>query len=76
MYVFNFFLQKETKETFLESLLNLSQQWYQDRDRVLKNGPSSGASPSPRFCAFMQFLNEMYCEVFIYLVHDINLLII
>ncbi|XP_021927475.1 uncharacterized protein LOC110833560 isoform X3 [Zootermopsis nevadensis] len=56
-------IEKETKETFLESLLNLSQQWYQDRDRVLKNGPSSGASPSPRFCAFMQFLNEMYCEL-------------
>ncbi|XP_069684484.1 uncharacterized protein [Periplaneta americana] len=56
-------IEKETKETFLESLLNLCQQWYQERDRVLKSGSSSGASPSPRFCAFMQFLNEMYCEL-------------
>jgi hypothetical protein len=56
-------LQKETKETFLESLLNLCQQWYQERDRALKNVSNVGASPNPRFCAFMQFLNEMYCEV-------------
>ncbi|KAJ9596378.1 hypothetical protein L9F63_012586 [Diploptera punctata] len=56
-------IEKETKETFLESLLNLCQQWYQERDRVLKNTSSYGASPSPRFCAFMQFLNEMYCEL-------------
>lgn len=56
-------IEKETKETFLESLLNLCQQWYQERDRVLKNASSCGASPNPRFCAFMQFLNEMYCEL-------------
>ncbi|PNF28717.1 hypothetical protein B7P43_G07857 [Cryptotermes secundus] len=56
-------IEKETKETFLESLLNLCQQWYQERDRVLKNVLSCGASPNPRFCAFMQFLNEMYCEL-------------
>lgn len=56
-------IEKETKETFLESLLNLCQQWYQERDRVLKNGSNIGASPVPHFCAFMQFLNEMYCEL-------------
>lgn len=56
-------IEKETKETFLESLLNLCQQWYQERERVLKTSSSSGASPNPRFCAFIHFLNEMYCEL-------------
>ncbi|XP_066998065.2 CBP80/20-dependent translation initiation factor isoform X2 [Anabrus simplex] len=52
-------IEKEKKETFLESLLNTCQQWYQERDRVLRGVGSS----SIRYCAFVQFLNEMYCEL-------------
>ncbi|XP_063221405.1 CBP80/20-dependent translation initiation factor isoform X2 [Bacillus rossius redtenbacheri] len=51
-------IEKEQEETFLESLLNTCRQWCQERDRILKSGPST-----TRFCAFMQFLNEMYCEL-------------
>nr|CAD7199100.1 unnamed protein product [Timema douglasi] len=50
-------LAKEHKETFLESLLNTCRQWCQERDKILKQGGGT-----TRFCAFMQFLNEMYCE--------------
>lgn len=49
-------IEKEKKETFLESLLNTCQQWYQERNRVLKGTPN-------KFPAFMAFLNEMYCQV-------------
>lgn len=49
-------IEKEKKETFLESLLNTCQQWYQERDRMLKGTP-------PKAPAFMAFLNEMYCQV-------------
>lgn len=49
-------IEKENKETFLESLLNTCQQWYQERDRILKG-------TSPKISAFMAFLNEMYCQV-------------
>ncbi|XP_049863851.1 uncharacterized protein LOC126362599 isoform X2 [Schistocerca gregaria] len=52
-------IEKEKKETFLESLLNTCQQWYQERERVLK---SNGASNN-RYCAFIHFVNEMYCEL-------------
>lgn len=52
-----FLMQKETKETFLESLLNICQQWYQDRVRMLYDGTNN------RFNAFMVFLYEMYCQV-------------
>ena len=50
--------QKEGKETFLESLLNTCQQWYQDHCRALHD-----VSACHRFAAFMTFLNEMYCQV-------------
>nr|CAD7407204.1 unnamed protein product [Timema poppensis] len=50
-------IEKEHKETFLESLLNTCRQWCQERDKILKQGGGT-----TRFCAFMQFLNEMYCE--------------
>lgn len=55
-------IEKEKKETFLESLLNTCQQWYQERDRVLRSTGPSGTSNS-RYCAFMHFVNEMYCEL-------------
>ncbi|KAL7305241.1 hypothetical protein TKK_0002626 [Trichogramma kaykai] len=45
-------IQKEVKETFLESLLNTCQQWYQEKKQTYKN-----------FSAFMIFLNEMYCQL-------------
>ncbi|XP_076673914.1 uncharacterized protein LOC143372016 isoform X2 [Andrena cerasifolii] len=51
-------IEKEAKETFLESLLNTCQQWYQDRVRILYDGSSYH-----RYSAFMTFLNEMYCQL-------------
>ncbi|CAK9823241.1 CBP80/20-dependent translation initiation factor [Anthophora retusa] len=51
-------IEKETKETFLESLLNTCQQWYQDRVKILYDGSSYH-----RYSAFMTFLNEMYCQL-------------
>ncbi|XP_075220807.1 uncharacterized protein LOC142324067 isoform X2 [Lycorma delicatula] len=46
-------IEKEKKETFLESLLNMCQLWYQERDKVLKS----------KYPPFMGFLNEMYCQL-------------
>ncbi|XP_029676440.1 uncharacterized protein LOC115243505 isoform X1 [Formica exsecta] len=51
-------IEKETKETFLESLLNMCQQWYQDRARLLYDNTTCY-----RYSAFMTFLNEMYCQL-------------
>ncbi|XP_029032875.1 uncharacterized protein LOC117605500 isoform X1 [Osmia lignaria lignaria] len=51
-------IEKESKETFLESLLNTCQQWYQDRAKLLYDGSSCH-----RYSAFMTFLNEMYCQL-------------
>ncbi|XP_020282328.1 MIF4G domain-containing protein isoform X2 [Pseudomyrmex gracilis] len=51
-------IEKETKETFLESLLNTCQQWYQDRAKLLHDDLSCH-----RYSAFMMFLNEMYCQL-------------
>ncbi|XP_053988005.1 CBP80/20-dependent translation initiation factor [Hylaeus volcanicus] len=51
-------IEKEAKETFLESLLNTCQQWYQDRVKILYDGSSYH-----RYSAFMTFLNEMYCQL-------------
>ncbi|XP_012227028.1 CBP80/20-dependent translation initiation factor isoform X2 [Linepithema humile] len=51
-------IEKEMKETFLESLLNTCQQWYQDRARLLHDGATYH-----RYSAFMTFLNEMYCQL-------------
>ncbi|XP_043512395.1 CBP80/20-dependent translation initiation factor isoform X1 [Frieseomelitta varia] len=50
-------IEKETKETFLESLLNICQQWYQDRVMKLYDGSNY------RYSAFMTFMNEMYCQL-------------
>ncbi|EEB10031.1 hypothetical protein Phum_PHUM011900 [Pediculus humanus corporis] len=49
-------IEKEKKETFLESLLNTCQQWYQERNQLLKGTPN-------KFPTYMAFLNEMYCQV-------------
>lgn len=46
-------IEKEKKETFLESLLNMCQLWYQERDKFLTS----------RYPSFMAFLNEMYCQL-------------
>lgn len=59
-------IEKEKNETFLESLLNTCQLWYQNREKYLKaSSPSSGSSGAPivRYPAFMAFLNEMYCQL-------------
>ena len=45
-------IEREKKETFLESLLNTCQEWYHERDRLLPT--------SPRWAAFMSFLNDLY----------------
>lgn len=56
-------IAKEQKETFLEALLNLCRQWYQERDKVL-GPPMNIKNPSrPRFTAFMAFLTEMFCQL-------------
>jgi len=49
-------IEREKKETFLESLLNSCQEWYHERNALLR---SSSSSPG-RWSAFMCFLNEMY----------------
>ncbi|XP_015115024.1 MIF4G domain-containing protein [Diachasma alloeum] len=51
-------IEKEVKETFLESLLNMCQQWYQDQSRSIDD-----VSSCHKFAAFMTFLNEMYCQL-------------
>jgi hypothetical protein len=49
-------IEREKKETFLESLLNTCQEWYHERGDLLR----SSTSPPGRWPAFMAFLNEMY----------------
>jgi hypothetical protein len=51
-------IEKEVKETFLESLLNTCQQWYQERSRLQQDGAACH-----HFSAFMTFLSEMYCQL-------------
>lgn len=53
-------IEKEKTETFLESLINLCQQWYQERDRILRNVKAGDGS---KFTAFMWFLTEMSCQL-------------
>jgi len=50
-------IEREKKETFLESLLNTCQEWYHERNSLLRCGPDSSHG---RWSAFMSFLNEMY----------------
>jgi len=54
----SYVIEKETKETFLESLLNTCQESFQERDRLLR---SAGSSQS--WVAFINFLNEMYLQL-------------
>ncbi|CAG9799044.1 unnamed protein product [Chironomus riparius] len=56
-------ISKEQKETFLEALLNLCRQYYQERDKVLGSIPNSKNPSRPRFTAFMAFLTEMFCQL-------------
>lgn len=53
-------IERERTETFLESLINICQQWYQERDRILRNVRAGDGS---RFTAFMWFLTEMSCQL-------------
>ncbi|XP_066251173.1 CBP80/20-dependent translation initiation factor [Euwallacea similis] len=50
-------IEGETNHTFLESLLNTCQQWYQERDKILRG---IKAGDGTRFTAFMWFLTELY----------------
>lgn len=49
-------IDKEKNYTFLESLLNTCQQWYQERDKILRG---MKAGDGTKFTAFMWFLTEM-----------------
>lgn len=51
-------IEEEKNQTFLESLLNTCQQWYQERDKILRG---IKAGDGTRFTAFMWFLTELYC---------------
>ncbi|XP_044728279.1 CBP80/20-dependent translation initiation factor isoform X3 [Chrysoperla carnea] len=53
-------IEKEKNETFLETLLNTCQQWYQDRDKILRNAKTGEGS---KFTAFMWFLTEMSSQL-------------
>lgn len=49
-------IEKEKNQTFVESLVNTCQQWYQERDKILRG---IKAGDGTRFTAFMWFLTEM-----------------
>ncbi|XP_022914390.1 CBP80/20-dependent translation initiation factor [Onthophagus taurus] len=49
-------IEKERTQTFIESLINTCQQWYQERDKILRG---IKAGDGTRFSAFMWFLTEM-----------------
>jgi len=49
-------IEREKRETFLESFLNSCQEWFHERSSLLR----SPASSPGRWAAFMCFLNEMY----------------
>lgn len=49
-------IEKEKTQTFIESLINTCQQWYQERDKILRG---IKAGDGTRFTAFMWFLTEM-----------------
>lgn len=53
-------IEKERNLTFLESLLNTCQQWYQERDKILRG---IKAGDGTRFTAFMWFLTEMFGQL-------------
>lgn len=49
-------IEREKNQTFLESLLNTCQQWYQERDKLLRN---IKVGDGTKFTSFMWFLTEM-----------------
>ncbi|XP_060535506.1 CBP80/20-dependent translation initiation factor [Cylas formicarius] len=53
-------IKEEKNQTFLESLLNTCQQWYQERDKILRG---IKAGDGTRFTAFMWFLTELYGQL-------------
>ncbi|XP_077298673.1 uncharacterized protein LOC143919944 isoform X2 [Arctopsyche grandis] len=53
-------IEKEKNQTFLESLLNTCQQWYQDRDKLLNIMMGGGR---PRLMAFISLLLELFCQL-------------
>ncbi|KAJ8954368.1 hypothetical protein NQ318_011041 [Aromia moschata] len=53
-------IENEKNPTFLESLLNMCQQWYQEKDKILRG---IKAGDGTRFTAFMWFLTEMCSQV-------------
>jgi hypothetical protein len=53
-------IEKEKNQTFLESLLNMCQQWYQERDKILRG---IKAGDGTRFTSFMWFLTEMCSQL-------------
>nr|CAH0109992.1 unnamed protein product [Daphnia galeata] len=55
----SYVIEKETKETFRESLLNTCQESFQERDRILR----SATETSQLWVAFINFLNEMYLQL-------------
>uniref|UniRef100_A0A6A7FU05 CBP80/20-dependent translation initiation factor isoform X2 n=2 Tax=Hirondellea gigas TaxID=1518452 RepID=A0A6A7FU05_9CRUS len=66
-------IEKESGgETFLETLLNTCQEYYQERDRLLRTpavatptrpGSSSPPQTHTRWVSYMTFLHEMYTQV-------------
>merc|ERR1712025_1263401 len=50
-----YIIERERRETFLESLRNTCQEWYHERDRIIRSENKSG-----KWAAFMSFLNELY----------------
>jgi len=54
-----YIIELESDATFLESTLNACQEWFQDRDRVLRSPSVS----SQRWAAFINFLSEMYLKL-------------
>ncbi|PSN52184.1 hypothetical protein C0J52_06099 [Blattella germanica] len=55
-------IEKDKKENYLKCLLQICTKLYQERKRTLNTTPYS-ASPCPRFSAFRQFLQQLYCQV-------------
>lgn len=49
-------IEREKNLTFLESLLNICQQWYQEREKLLRD---KKAGDGTKFTSFMWFLTEM-----------------
>lgn len=59
-------VERESGNTYLETLINTCQEWYQERDKLLRSNNtlstySGGFVPaSPRWIAYVTFINELY----------------